>query len=414
MTQTTTSVEVTEGAGACPVTNFRMQGVPRPPLSTYHELDELRGHGPTFQLAEPGHYIYTQYEQILEIAQERGPFSNQMVDPATGEPLGFELVPQTMDGDIHAKWRKVLGRYFSPGRAERLSPTIRARAIELIESFADRGHCDFMTEFAQRYPTAIFLGFMGLPLDRLDDFMEWEHRILHPRAASAEEAMAEMYQAQTEVTAYLAEQLAAVRATPVEERGDDLMSEALTWQIDGEPLSDKDLLSFYLLMFEAGLDTVTAELGWCFLHLATHPADRDRIVSDPDIIEKAVEELLRVYPMVNIGRLVVEDTNVGGLPLKKGDRVMLSLPSAGRDETIYPDATKVDFDRENVSHLTFGAGPHRCLGSHLARHELAVALEEFHKRIPNYRVDENATIAETHNAMFGLINLPLVWDPSQP
>jgi cytochrome P450 len=396
----------------CPVADYRMQGSPRPPMTYYAEIDELRRKGDIFRVNEgAGYFFYTRYDAILDIAQHPEYFSNVIVDTRTNEPgVGFELVPQSLDGAIHAKWRRILGSYFSPGRIEKLLPTIRARAVELIESFADRGHCDFVVEFARLYPTAIFLGIMGLSLDELPKFMAWEMDILHPASDDLEEGTRISMTAQQEVTDYFAEMLIARRAMPVEERGKDLVSEALTWTIDGEPLSDKDLLSFYLLMFEAGLDTVTAELSWGFRHLATHPDDRQRIVDDPAIIPTAVEELLRVYPMVPLGRYVTEDNEVGGCPLKKGERVMLSLASAGRDEAIYDNATEVDFDRGVIQHLTFGAGPHRCLGSHLARHELATAYAEFHKRIPNYRLAEGVEFTETHSGLFGLTSLPLVWD----
>jgi cytochrome P450 len=401
-----------DGAGRCPVADWTSQGPPRVPMTYYSEVDDLRHKGDVFQVNEgAGYRLYTRYNQILDIAQHPEYFSNVIVDTRTNEPgVGFELVPQSMDGAIHAKWRRILGSYFSPGRIGKMVPDIRARAIELIESFADKGECDFVKDFAQLYPTVIFLGIMGLEKDELPKFMAWERDILHPAATTLEEAMQISMSAQQEVQDYFRTMLDERRAMPAEERGKDLVSEALGWKIDGEPIDDKDLLSFYLLMFEAGLDTVTAEVSWGFRHLATHPEHRQRIVDDPAIIPTAVEELLRVYPMVSLGRYVTEDNEVGGCPLSKGDRVFLSLPSAGRDEDIYDHATEVDFDRGVIQHLTFGAGPHRCLGSHLARHELATAYEEFHKRIPEYRIPAGAEFTETHGGLFGLTSLPLVWD----
>ncbi|MGX7680031.1 cytochrome P450 [Jatrophihabitans sp. DSM 45814] len=398
-------------ASGCPVADWSSQGPPRAPMSYYAEMDRLRSEADVLKVNEgAGFTFYTRYEQILEIAQHPEYFSNQTIDPRTNKPGGYELVPQSSDGAKHAKWRRVLGSYFSPGRIEKLLPSIRGRAIELIESFADRGHCDFVKEFAQLYPTAIFLDIMGLPADQLSKFMAWEKDILHPAASDMDEAIRISQTAQQEVTDYFVEMLVQRRAIPAEQRGKDLVSEALTWKIDGEPIDENDLLSFYLLMFEAGLDTVTAEISWGFHHLATHPVDRDRIVSDPAVIPAAVEELLRVYPMVTISRFVTEDNEIGGCPLKAGERVMLSLPSAGRDENVYENSTTVNFDRGTIQHLTFGAGPHRCLGSHLARHELATAYAEFHKRIPNYRLADGAEFTETHSGLFGLTSLPLVWD----
>jgi cytochrome P450 len=163
-------------------------------------------------------------------------------------------------------------------------------------------------------------------------------------------------------------------------------------------------------MFMAGLDTVTAELGYSFLHLAEHPDDRKVIVEHPELIPKAVEELLRLYPIVNTPREVAEDTEVAGCPMRKGDIVMLSFPSAGRDESRYPDALTADFSRSDMSHLTFGAGPHRCLGSHLARHEMEIAYREWHRRIPHYRLAQGDAAKETAGIMMTLNTLPLAWD----
>jgi cytochrome P450 len=205
--------------------------------------------------------------------------------------------------------------------------------------------------------------------------------------------------------------IAERRAMAREERPEGLATEALDWTIDGEPVTDADLLSFYLLFFMAGLDTVTAELGYGLRHLATHPEHRRRLVEEPELIPKAAEELLRAYSIVNTARDVAEDTEVAGCPVRKGDVVIVSFPAAGRDDNAYENAKEVDFDRPVINHLAFGAGPHRCLGSHLARHELVVAYEEWHKRIPEYRLDEDAQQLEASGGMMTLNTLPLTWAP---
>jgi cytochrome P450 len=162
-------------------------------------------------------------------------------------------------------------------------------------------------------------------------------------------------------------------------------------------------------MFMAGLDTVTIQLNYSWWHLATHDGDRARIVKEPEIIPNAVEELLRAYAFVAPGRKVMKDGDFHGCPMKAGDMVLLPLCGATRDPAAFPEPTRVDFDRPANNHLAFGAGPHRCLGSHLARRELRVALEEWHKRIPDYRIPDGAVIDE-HGSMFGINQLPLVWD----
>ena len=157
----------------------------------------------------------------------------------------------------------------------------------------------------------------------------------------------------------------------------------------------------------AGLDTVSNQLSYGLLHLATHPADRARIVTDPGLIPKAVEEILRVYPIVQTARKATQDFDFHGCPIKAGDMAAFPLAFAGRDETAYPNAREVDLDREVTRHLSFGGGPHRCLGSHLARQEMVVVLEEWHKRIPNYEVAGQPI--EHGGQVFGVDSLKLTW-----
>jgi len=309
-----------------------------------------------------------------------------------------------LDGSEHKQWRNQLGPLFAPKAVESLEDTIRERAIGLIESFADRGSCDFMTEFAQRFPTTIFLELMGLPVDELDQFMAWEHDILHldlGTEGGQEKQLAAMMAAVGRFSEIIAER----RETPQ----DDIISKALHYEIDGEPVTDADLLSFCLLMFMAGLDTVSVTLGWIFLHLARNDRDREHIVADPGVINSAVEEFLRAYAIVIPARKVMKDIEIQGCPMKAGDMVNIPLVAATRDKKAFPDADRVDITRTPNRHIGFGAGPHRCLGSHLARVELRIALQEWHKRIPNYRVADGADLQES-GGQLGLHSLPLVWD----
>jgi cytochrome P450 len=326
--------------------------------------------------------------------------------------MPFLLIPENLNGPEHTKWRRLLAPHFSPGRIQSWDSRIRSRATLLIEGLIDRGECDFVRDFALRYPTAIFLEIMGLPAEDLDMLLEWETAILHPAGEDPSANLGQMQAAQIAVTGYFADVIARRREVPTAERVPGLVTEALDWRIDGEPVSDDELLRFYLLMFMAGLDTVTAELGYGFLHLATHPQDRRRLVTEPEVADHAVEELLRAYPIVNVPREVVRETEIAGCPVKPGDFVILSYPSAGRDDSTYPAAREVDFDRDHTSHLTFGAGPHRCLGSHLARHELLVAYQEWHRRIPEYELQPAAPFTEATGGMMTLNSLPLRWATS--
>jgi cytochrome P450 len=247
---------------------------------------------------------------------------------------------------------------------------------------------------------------MGLPLSELDKFLAWEYTILHgndetdPKRERAAQAMGEVAQ-------YFAEVIAEARKDDTGKT--DIISTAVRWEIDGAPITDADLLSLCTLIFVAGLDTVAAQLSFTMYTLATDAGLRQRIVDDPAVIPSAVEEFLRVYGIVQPGRRVTEDIVFRGCPLKRGEMVLFPLAAAGRDPHQYEDPSTIDFDRGRVRHISFGAGPHRCLGSHLARVELIVGLQEWHRRIPHYALAVGETILEHHSGVYGLNNLPLTW-----
>jgi cytochrome P450 len=190
---------------------------------------------------------------------------------------------------------------------------------------------------------------------------------------------------------------------------DDLISAATGFTIDGRPVTDDELLQLCILLFLAGLDTVAAQLSYSFWHLARHDADRARITADPSVIPDAIEELLRVYALPLPARKLTTDVDLHGCPMKAGDMVMLPLAMATRDPRAVPAASTVDFDRPPTKHLAFGAGPHHCLGAHLARLELQIALREWHARIPDYGIAPGAQPLEHASLVLGLDTLPLTW-----
>jgi cytochrome P450 len=222
---------------------------------------------------------------------------------------------------------------------------------------------------------------------------EWAGGVLRP-AAGGRAGGAEHLRRRTER-----------RAQP----GDDLISQATGFEIDGRPVTDDAVTSYCFFMFMAGLDTVAAAFGYALYHFATHPADRERIVADPALIPAAVEEILRVYAFTIPARKVRKDIEVAGCPIAAGSMVQLPIRAATRDATAFPGGADVQIDRSPNNHIAFGAGPHRCLGSHLARHELVIALEEWHKRIPGYRLADAAVIVEVGRSS-GPDSVPPRWD----
>ena len=397
-----------EQAG-CPAEDYVFAGDRRPALHYFRALDGLQERARPFLRTEDGqgYWVFTDHEAILDGLQHPDLFSSNVIVPTEPDPP-YRWIPIMLDPPDHTKWRRVLGSYFSPGRVSRLEDDQRRFARELIERFRARGECDFYEEFAAVFPTTIFLQIMGLPVDLLDRFMAWEDKILHASADSDPDGSGALG-AMMEVMGYFQGQVTEKREDPGA-RGDDIVSHAIGWTIDGQPTSDEDVLSCLLLLFMAGLDTVTSQLSYSFLHLATHEADRARLAADPGLVPHAVEELMRAYPIVQTARRATRDIEFHGCPVKAGDMVAFPLGMAGRDAKEYPGAKQVDLDREVTRHISFGAGPHRCLGSHLARQELAVALEEWHKLIPDYRVADPARVVEHSGGVYSLEALPLAWD----
>jgi cytochrome P450 len=393
--------------GATPEPTIRYEDLNTPqsgPGEHFARYDALRAQaGMHFGVAGPGEnpfWLVTQMEQARQCFQDPATFSSSAVSPEDPNPP-YLWIPEMLDPPLHTKWRQKLGPFFAPGAVERLRPRVREVIDEILDEVADRGHCDYVADVALRFPNTVFMEIMGLPVSDAAQFQAWETSILHTGMTNSGAAI----QAMMDVMGYFSQLIAERRKAP----RDDMLSISLTWTIDGEPVSDNDLLAFCLLMFMAGLDTVAVQLSYSMYHLAMHPDDRRRLVAEPGLWEPAIEEFLRYYAFVAPGRKVMQDTEVGGCPVNAGQMMWLPLASANRDPAEFPDAEQVIIDRTPNRHLAFGAGPHRCLGSHLARQELLIGLTAWHERIPDYRLDPNVPIRE-HGGQVGLDNLPLVWD----
>jgi cytochrome P450 len=311
-------------------------------------------------------------------------------------------VPLTVDPPDHARYRALLAEDFTPRAAAMLESKLRTLAADLIDSFAQRGSCEFVEEFGRPFPAAAFLALFGLPSAEWKRFVELAATILHPGGKAAAAAAA-----QEEINVILADLIASRQKDP----RDDLMSHVLQRPFGDQPSPPRAVAeSIAHLLFEAGLDTMTMALGHFFLFLATNPAHRQRLRDDPGVTANAVEELLRANSFITLPRFVKEDTTFRGVFMKKGDHVWLPTACGSRDPHSWERHDEVNFDRLAHRHLIFGAGPHRCLGSHLARLELRVAIEEFNTRIPEYSVAANY-VPDYHGGIgMGLDSLRLVWD----
>lgn len=399
-------------ARRCPLeSDFRVsRGNDLPALATYDEIDELADRERVFWSGESqGYYVFLRHETIQQILECPERFSSRRPNPNVPAPE-HDLIPVTMDPPEHTKWRRVLGRYFTPRRAERMTERMREVARDLIDGFADQGECDFIADFSARFPAAVFLEMMGLPLEELDRFLAWTLKTT-PGPNPNDPAGAIQAQSQAEVMEFIAALIKQRREDP-DPRREDIISDAVNWRIDGRPPTDEELMLCCLTLFEAGLDTVNAQLSYAFHHLATHESDRAWLARQPAIIPHAVEEFLRAFPIVKVGREVKQESELEGYLLQPGDRLLTPLMASGRDKDEYTDARTVRFDRQIIRHISFGAGPHRCIGAHIARQELVVALEEWHRRIPDYDLVDHSAVTERTGVVCGLNFLPLRWPTS--
>jgi cytochrome P450 len=334
-----------------------------------------------------GHSVYlSRYEDVLWALKHPEVFSSHNVVDLGGE---FPLIPLSVDPPEHAKYRRLLDPEFSPRKMAELEPEMRKLVNEVIDGFADRGEVDFHEEFATPLPSTFFLALAGLPHSDLPQFLQWRDDTIRPQAPTMQEQDRIREQASRAIEQYFESAIEERRANP----DDRLLSKLVQGEVDGRPLTHAELLGACHLLLLGGLDTVTATLDCMIVHLADHPEQREAIVDDPSLIPTAIEELLRHQtPVMMVPRIVAQDVEIGGVQMSAGDSATLLIGAANADHAEFDGAGDVRFDRGANRHLAFGGGPHRCLGSHLARLELRVALDEFHARIPEYRLGDDADI----------------------
>jgi cytochrome P450 len=317
------------------------------------------------------------------------------------------LIPLQVDPPDHAKYRHLLDREFTATRMAELEDDARALVNRLIDGFVDRGECNFHEDFATPLPSAVFLEFMGLPQSDLPKFLGWRDDTIRPDVApdDLEGAARIRERAGHEITAYFEGAVDERRRHP--DAG--LLSRLAVGEVEGRPLTREETLGICHLLMLGGLDTVTATLDCAIVHLARDDDARHRLVKDLSLTSSAVEELLRYEtPVMMVVRVLAQDCEIGGVEFKAGDHATLLIGAADMDAEEFDDPHIADFDRSANRHLAFGAGPHRCLGSHLARLELRLALEEWHRRIPEYAIADGAEIHYS-GGIRQAEDLPLVW-----
>lgn len=372
----------------------------------YPIWDELRRECPVAHSDRwGGQWLPTRYEDIAAIAHDVEHFSSVQVGvipplPMAADPLSAGLPPISSDPPVHTWSRRLLLPWFSHRRVEQYESVTRELCRSLIDKFIDEGRADAAADYAQQIPVRIIARVLGVPTELSDTFTGWVRDVLE--FAHDEERRAAGRQA---IGKYLIEQVAYRREHP----GDDLISELLHTEVEGEPVPDAHVLGTAALTLIAGIDTTWSAIGSSLWHLATHDDDRRRLVEEPELMLFAVEEFLRAYSPVTMGRIVRSDTEVGGCPMHAGDRVLLNFPAANRDPEVFENADEVIIDRKQNRHVAFGVGIHRCAGSNLARMEVQVAVEEWLARIPEFHLEDGETVTWAGGQVRGPRSIPVVF-----
>ena len=356
----------------------------------------LRDAGPVVFMN--GHYYLTRREDVLAALRNTKVFSSRLALQPPGYPL--PVVPLAFDPPEHTRYRKILQPYFSPQGLSKSRPVLRRHAAEMIAALAEQGKCEAMADFARLYPFQVFMDLYGLPLEDLHRVIEWKDTIVADKPYLEKADLAKAH----ELLDYLHDAIQQRRQNP----GSDMLSQVMTGEGN---FSDLELLGMSHLLILAGLDTVTAAIGFSLFELARRPQLRDALRDNPKQIRVFIEEIVRLEPSAPVApRVTTEIVTVGGMTLPAGTPVRLCMAAVNRDGSDAMSTDDLFMDGKVHRHWGFGGGPHRCLGSHLARIELTIIVAEWLKQIPDFEVPADYTPEiKFPSKTFALKELPLRW-----
>ncbi len=309
--------------------------------------------------------------------------------------------PNQYDPPEHTEMRSIIDPFFDRAAMPEMEPSVRAHAIGLIEDVMHRGEVEFLSEIAQRYPVEIFLTMAGAPLSDRDRLLR--HVEGYTRAAALSDRLAALRALADDLRGYLDERLGAPR--------EDILSAVAHGTFQGRPLSEDEKLGMAALLFLGGLDTVAAMLSFIMAHLALNQDSYRRLVAEPEILPRAVHELIRAHGVAGMERAAAQDTEFEGVFFKKGDWIVFTTQTYGLDNPRLDDPLKVDFDRKMSPHTMFGAGAHRCIGSHLANMEITIFLEEWTRRFAGFSIRDDAEPETFSGPVWSPVAVPLRWRP---
>jgi cytochrome P450 len=376
---------------------------PRWTENPYPIWDELRAASPVVHTERfLGCYMPTSFEAVKQIAYDTEHFSSRRVVVRDVRPETVPSPPITSDPPEHKPAKQLLLPSFTPDAIKKLEPRVRAICNELIDGFIRDGGCDAATRYSRHIPVRAIAHMLGIPEADGDRFIQWIHEILELGIKD----QATLMKAVHEMSAYFAGQIEHRKKEPT----DDLITTLMNARgPNGQPLPDQHVLGMLRLLLIAGIDTTWSAIGSSMWHLAKTPADRERLLAEPQLLPTAIEEFLRAYAPVTMAREVMKETEISGCPVRPGNMVLLSFPAANRDPAMFPDADKVVINRKQNPHAAFGLGIHRCIGSNLARMEMTVAIEEWLKRIPDFKLDPAGKVTWSEGTVRGPRQLPILF-----
>jgi cytochrome P450 len=346
-----------------------------------------------------GYWVLNRAALLTQVWRDPERFASSGAIAVPPLPSSFRIPPIDTDAPDHRHFRLPISIALSPKRVQELRGEARALAVDLIEELKPRGECEFVQDFAMHLPMTIFLRLVELPLgDRI-----W--LISRAEVMTRSQDLDRRMQAYGEILGYLESKVQERSANP----GKDLISEITRIKVGDRPITHAEVLGECAQALFGGLDTVAGTMGFFARFLAENPAHRQQLIDNPALIPDSIEELMRRFSISLVSRRVTQDLELGGVQMKAGDLVILETCLHGLDERAWPEPMKVDFKRCPRDHMAFGSGVHKCPGANLARSELAIFLEEWLQRIPNFSIKPGDKAVTAMGAVIGMLRLPLVW-----
>lgn len=352
-----------------------------------------------------GHWIATRSDLIQEIYTDPARFSSEVIFLPKEAGEKYLMVPTRMDPPEHTPYRKSLDKGLNPSQIRRVEEQVRGLAAELIDGFVSKGECEFSGEYARMFPVKVFMALCDLPMSDVPMLAQFAEEMTRPSGDTPEEMAAALEAGQAGFDNYVEPIINQRRGGS----GNDLITALLNNDIDGQPISQERAIGMISLLLLGGLDTVVNFLSFMMYHLAKHPEIVAELRQDDLVLKRSVEEMFRRFPVVAEARMVAKDQTYRGVDLKRGDMILIPTAMHGLDEAQNENAMELDIHRKRVQHMTFGGGPHRCAGMHLARLEATVTLEEWLKRIPEFQVKPGTRPVFRSGIVAAVDNVNLVW-----